>query len=135
MAIRLDALWPQAINGFKRNVLLGSGYSTLVKTNVGEFTYAESTDNDYLRMLGETGLLGTLSFLVIIFFVIKYSSTIIAQAEGLTLILGLGGVGATIAMLTTATYIDIFESSKVAYVFWMIAAASAYLYDHAKNTK
>ncbi len=134
MAIRLDALWPQAIKGFERNPLLGTGYSTLVKTNVGEFTYAESTDNDYLRMLGETGLLGTLSFLAIIYYVVKYAYFKLKTAEGLALVMSLGAIGATIAMLVTATYIDIFESSKVAYVYWMIAAVVAYLYDNAKKT-
>ena len=135
MAIRLDALWPQAIKGFVSNPLLGSGYSTLVKTSVGEFTYAESTDNDYLRMLGETGLLGTLSFLFIVYWVIKYAYLNLDRSQGLAYLLSLGAIGATIAMLVTATYIDIFESSKVAYVFWMIAASVAYLYDHAKETK
>src|SRR3989344_3537672 len=38
--IRLDALWPRAIAGFKRNILLGSGYSTLTKTQFNEFTEA-----------------------------------------------------------------------------------------------
>lgn len=135
MAIRLDALWPQAIKGFERSPLLGTGYSTLVKTNVGEFTYAESTDNDYLRMLGETGLLGTIAFLGIIYYVIYYSMVNIRAEEGTTLLFSLGAIGATIAMLVTAIYIDIFESSKVAYVFWMIAAGVAYTYDHAKKTK
>lgn len=134
MAIRLDALWPQAIKGFKHNPILGTGYSTLVKTNVGEFTYAESTDNDYLRMLGETGLLGTIAFLGIIYYVTKYSLANIKKSVGLPLILSLGAVGATVAMLVTATYIDIFESSKVAYVYWMIAALVAYIYDHTKQT-
>lgn len=130
MGIRLDALWPQAIKGFLKNPLLGSGYSTLVKTNVGEFTYAESTDNDFLRMLGETGLLGTLAFLGIIFYLIKMSIRNLKNADTTNLILNLGALGATIGMLTTATYIDVFESSKVAYVYWMIAALVAYTYDH-----
>lgn len=134
MGIRLDALWPQAIKGFKSNPILGTGYSTLVKTNVGEFTYAESTDNDFLRMLGETGLLGTIAFLYIIYLVVKYSFFVLQNASGSTLVLSLGAIGATVAMLVTATYIDIFESSKVAYVYWMIAAVVAYLYDHAKKT-
>ena len=130
MAIRLDALWPQAIAGFRRNPVLGTGYSTLPKTYLDEFTYAESTDNDYLRMLGETGLLGTLSFLFIIYLVIKYSLSNLKKTHGLIQVLSLGAIGASLAMLTTATYIDIFESSKVAYVYWMIAATVAYLYDH-----
>lgn len=130
MGIRLDALWPQAIKGFKSNPILGSGYSTLVKTNVGEFTYAESTDNDFLRMLGETGILGTLAFLYIIYLVIKYSLiNLRSSSDSSTTILSLGAIGATVAMLLTATYIDIFESSKVAYTYWMIVALVAYLYD------
>lgn len=133
MAIRLDALWPQAIKGFMANPILGSGYSTLVKTNVGEFTYAESTDNDYLRMLGETGLLGTLAFLGIIYYVLKYASLIMRDKDLIIQLIGLGAIGATVAMLVTATYIDIFESSKVAYVYWMIAALVAYAYDHTKK--
>jgi len=135
MAIRLDALWPQAIKGFKRSPILGSGYSTLVKTNVGEFTYAESTDNDYLRMLGETGLLGSIAFLAVIYYVIYYAVVNLRSSQGTAFLFSLGAIGATIAMLVTATYIDIFESSKVAYVFWMIAAGVAYTYDHAKKTK
>ena len=133
MAIRLDALWPQAIKGLKRNPLLGTGYSTLVKTNVGEFTYAESTDNDYLRMLGETGLLGTLAFLYIIYSILKYAALNLKHATGLSYMLSLGAIGATVTLLVTATYIDIFESSKVAYVYWMIAATVAYIYDHTKK--
>lgn len=130
MGIRLDALWPQAIKGFKSNPLLGSGYSTLVKTNVGEFTYAESTDNDYLRMLGETGLLGTLAFLYVIYLVVRYSLSNLNSPDLLARLLSLGALGGTVAMLVTATYIDIFESSKVAYFYWMMAAMVAYLYDH-----
>jgi len=45
----------------------------------------------------------------------------------------LGAIGATVTLLVTATYIDIFESSKVAYVYWMIAATVAYIYDHTKK--
>ena len=56
--IRLDYTWPKAIEGFKRNPLLGSGYSTLTKRNIEDFTEAESTDNDFLRLLGEIGLIG-----------------------------------------------------------------------------
>lgn len=130
MAIRLDALWPMAIKGWQINPLLGSGYSTLTKSNVNEFTFAESTDNDYLRMLGETGLLGTISFLSIIYFVIKYASANLGRTEGILFIISLGAIGATVAMLITATYIDIFESSKVAYVFWIIVAGVAYIYDN-----
>lgn len=123
VAIRLDALWPRAIEGFKRNPLLGSGFSTLTKTYNDEFTQAESTDNDYLRLLGETGILGMISFLsipLILAFIfyrhLKQSSTPLYQ------IIYLGAIGAIVGLLINATYIDVFESSKVAYTLWIVAA-------------
>lgn len=129
MGIRLDVLWPNAIRGFMTNPLLGTGYATLVKSNVGEFTYAESTDNDYLRMLGETGLLGSLAFLTTIYLVIRYSYLILKSSDTKVDLLGLGAIGATVALLVTATYIDIFESSKVAYTYWILVGMVAYRYD------
>lgn len=129
MGIRLDVLWPNAIRGFMTNPLLGTGYATLVKSNVGEFTYAESTDNDYLRMLGETGLLGTFAFLTTIYLVIRYSYLILKASNTKVDLLGLGAIGATVALLVTATYIDIFESSKVAYTYWILVGMVAYRYD------
>lgn len=129
MGIRLDVLWPNAIRGFMTNPLLGTGYATLVKSNVGEFTYAESTDNDYLRMLGETGLLGTIAFLSIIFYSLRYSYLLLKTNSKEVDLLALGVIGATVGLLVTATYIDIFESSKVAYTFWMMLGMLAYRYD------
>ena len=135
MGIRLDVLWPNAIRGFMTNPLLGTGYATLVKSNVGEFTYAESTDNDYLRMLGETGILGTIAFLATIYLVIKYSYQILKSSSDKVDLLALGAIGATVALLVTATYIDIFESSKVAYTYWMLAGMVAYRYDNLASVK
>lgn len=123
IAIRLDALWPRAIAGFNRNPLLGSGYSTLVKENNEEFTQAESTDNDYLRMLGETGLLGTLTFLGALILLLVSSYRLYQTTTNPYLqALGLGMVGAVVALLVNATYIDVFESSKIAYLLWALAA-------------
>lgn len=124
MGIRFDALWPQAIKGFMRNPLLGSGYSTLVKSNVGEFTYAESTDNDYLRMLGETGLLGTFTFLGAIYFVFVSAKRSFGNNDTLADIISLGVMSSIVALAINSLYIDIFESSKIAYTFWMMSALS-----------
>lgn len=142
IAIRLDALWPRAIEGFKRNPLLGSGYSTLTKASVDEFTYAESSDNDYLRMLGETGLLGTLSFFAIIGIASYFSYRVYRLTTSpLDQTIAIGTIGVMIALLVNATYIDIFESSKVAYTLWILVAIVIKLYDlqyykadHAKKT-
>lgn len=123
VAIRLDALWPRAIEGFMKNPLLGSGYSTLVKRENYEFTQAESTDNDYLRMLGETGILGTITFLALPFLMIRYSYKYFRRSKDNTSrIISVGIMSITVAMLINAVYIDVFESSKIAYIFWMFAA-------------
>lgn len=121
--IRLDYTWPQAIKGFERNILLGSGYSTLTKKNIEDFTEAESTDNDFLRALGETGLLGFLSFFGITGYVLYLSiksfkkvSDPFAQAVIAGLVAGIFG------LLVNAVYIDVFEASKDAYIYWMMAA-------------
>jgi len=120
-AIRFDALWPRAIKGFLTNPLLGSGYSTLTKVSVSEFTEAESTDNDWLRALGETGLLGFLSFFGTIGLALWYAwknkqylrhTFIYAFTVGIAS----GAVG----LLINALYIDVFEASKVAFTFWAL---------------
>lgn len=118
-AIRLDALWPRAIAGFKKNPLLGSGYSTLTKGSVGQFTEAESTDNDYLRLLGETGALGFISFFSIIFLILKASVLKLKDKnEPLVLAFIAGFIAVTFGLLVNALYIDVFEASKVAFVYW-----------------
>ena len=123
VAIRLDAQWPRALAGFEKNPLLGSGYSTLSKATVDEFTDAESTDNDFLRMLGETGLLGTLAFLAIPGYLMYLGYTGYRRTDSVgSKILFLGALGAVVGLLVNATYIDVFESSKVAYTLSLIAA-------------
>ena len=121
-AIRLDALWPMAIKGFLKNPLLGSGYSTLNKTSTANFTEAESTDNDYLRNLGESGLLGTISFFAIIFLILKLSWQKLPKIKSPFLYsLTIGIMAGTIALLLNAFYIDVFEASKIAFIFWAMA--------------
>ena len=109
--IRFNVEWPRALNALKKNPLVGTG--------LGSITLA--TDNDYLRALGESGLLGFITFAAIIgyFFVItlplifsKHQTT----AEKYSLIF----LTATIAMLANAIFIDTFEASKTAFLFWIM---------------
>jgi len=121
--IRLDYTWPQAIKGFTRNPIFGSGYSTLTKRNIEDFTEAESTDNDFLRALGETGLSGFLAFFGIIAFIIWYSLVNFKKINdpfASTLVAAL--IAATLGLLVNSLYIDVFEASKVAYTFWIMVA-------------
>ncbi len=117
--IRLDALWPKAINGLLKNPFVGSGYSTLTKVNAEDFTEAESTDNDFLRSLGETGVLGFLAFYAIVLsIVVIVWRTFIRIHDVLFFSYVVGLIGAIFGLLLNALYIDVFEASKVAYVFW-----------------
>jgi len=120
-AIRLDALWPRAIDGFLSNPLLGSGYSTLTKETRIQFTEAESTDNDYLRALGETGLLGFLSFFAIIFIALrKVIWSLKREKDRWLLALKSSYIAFSFGLLVNALYIDVFEASKVAFMFWAL---------------
>lgn len=109
---RFQGEWPRAIAAFKRNPILGSGYSSI----------ALATDNDYLRILGETGIAGLLSFLflfVTLALFIKFAlskRTVEPILRGLTIgvAAGLGGLA------LNAILIDVFEASKVALSLWLM---------------
>ncbi|MFC1653812.1 O-antigen ligase family protein [Patescibacteria group bacterium] len=119
-AIRFDALWPRAIAGFKKNPLLGAGYSTLTKTSNIQFTEAESTDNNFLRTLGETGLLGFITFygtiIAAFYFTVKKLKDL--KKDPLLHAYAIGMLAAIIGLLLNASYIDVFAASKVAETFW-----------------
>ncbi len=119
--IRLDALWPRAIAGFKQNPLLGIGYSTLTKTQVSEFTEAESTDNDYLRAAGETGLLGLITFgWILATVVVLIWKTYTRIKDPLFFGFVIAMIAVVFGLLVNAVYIDIFEASKIAFSFWAL---------------
>ncbi len=120
MAIRLDTLWPRAIQGFLRNPFVGSGYATLNKTSINDFTIADSTDNNFLRTLGETGFLGFITFYGAVvsgsFFAIRG----LKHKDKLLSSLSIGYLAASIGLLFNALYIDVFAASKVALIFWAV---------------
>jgi hypothetical protein len=122
LAIRLDELWPNAIDGFITNPVLGSAYATLNKKEFYHFTEAESTDNNFLRTLGETGLLGFITFYGI-FWVIFYQIEKNKKASPWLKSLNLAFMAASIGLLANALYIDVFASSKVAFTYWALAGA------------
>jgi hypothetical protein len=110
--IRFNAEWPRAITAFNKNRLTGSG--------LGSITLA--TDNDYLRLLGESGILGFLTFMAIqLFFIFKSIPRIFGKQSYLSKVT-LIFLGALITMLANATLIDVFEASKTAYLFWIMMA-------------
>lgn len=104
--IRLNVSWPKAVKALAKNPILGTGFSSI----------GLASDNDYLRMLAETGILGTIAFCMVIYKILVLwfgSKDKIVLASGCALL----------ALLLNAAFIDIFEASKVAIVFWGIAGA------------
>lgn len=123
LAIRLDELWPKALKGFYRNPALGSGYATLTKDSTIHFTEAESTDNNYLRVLGETGLLGFLTFYGTIAAAMYWAYRLYKKNKNKNFLytaLAVGYIGASVALLFNATYIDVYAASKVALTYWAL---------------
>jgi hypothetical protein len=112
-SIRVNVEWPRAIRAFKKNPLLGTGFSSITL----------ATDNDYLRLVGELGILGVMSF-ISIFLVIgqkliqglkslkKFNDIEMAFIVGVT--------SALFGIFLNAVFIDIFEASKFAITFWLI---------------
>jgi hypothetical protein len=121
MGIRFDSLWPNAWRGFLRNPLLGSAYGTLTKgEDIAVFTEADSTDNNFLRTLGETGLLGFISFYGLIALALYQAFRHLRLTDPIRKFFILGFLGATFGILINATMIDVFAASKVAFTFWML---------------
>jgi len=121
-AIRYDTLWPRAIAGFKTNPILGTGYGTLTKEGVGVFTEADSTDNNFLRTLGETGLLGFITFYGVVGYVTFVAWRLYARStDRLLQIFAVGFIAGTAGLLINAMLIDVFAASKVAFTYWALA--------------
>lgn len=139
-AIRYDTLWPRALAGLKTNPLLGSGYSTLTKEEVAQFTEAESTDNEFLRSLGETGILGFVSFFGVVVLAVLIALKAVFVSKDMLIRAYLAGfIAASIGLLINAAYIDVFTASKVAETYWALAgiavAASVLTLQSKKSVK
>jgi hypothetical protein len=111
--IRFNVEWPRAINAFKKNPLTGTGLGSI----------SLATDNDYLRLLGEGGLLSFISFMVIqLFFIIKTLPLLFKKDKTNYDKLSIVFFGCLITTLANAVFIDVFEASKTAYLFWIMMA-------------
>ncbi|HLC88036.1 MAG TPA: hypothetical protein VJG66_03215 [Patescibacteria group bacterium] len=106
--IREDVEWPRAYRGFMRNPLLGTGYSSL----------GIATDNDILRLLGETGILGATSFVLIFVIVFKKLWKQVKSGHRFAKYFGIGTIALVLGFLINGLFIDVFEASKIATLFW-----------------
>ncbi|MBN1169186.1 O-antigen ligase family protein [Candidatus Woesebacteria bacterium] len=112
-SIRLNIEWPRAIRAFYKNPILGTGFSSITL----------ATDNDYLRLLGELGIFGVLSFSTI--FIILFKSFIeairvIKKFSRIEIAFIVGCSSSLLGVFINAAFIDIFEASKFAITFWLL---------------
>jgi len=108
---RFQGEWPRALEAFRRNRLLGSGFSSI----------SLATDNDYLRLLGESGFLGFFSFLSIFAaFGLLTRQALKKIKEPLVRSFLIGLLAGLAGLFLNAVLIDVFEASKVAYSLWLL---------------
>lgn len=108
---RFQGEWPRAMDAFRRNILVGSGYGSV----------GLAVDNSYLRMLGEVGLLGFGAFLAIFLLSGIYIRKMIPDVdnyEARSFIIGF--IAGVMGIAINALFIDVFEASKVAFVLWLL---------------
>lgn len=120
IAIRYNIEWPRAIRAFTKNPILGTGYSSI----------SLATDNDYLRMLGETGLLGFTAFALIFLEIGKVLWKMFALKNQLTAFekcFLFGVVGGLAGTFMSTLFIDLFEASKFAIIFWLFLGCAVSL--------
>lgn len=123
--IRIKVEWPRAIRALNKNPLLGTGYSSI----------GLATDNDLLRLLGEVGILGTCAFSLVLIEIIKRLSRFLKIAQGFDRYFTAGTISVFFAFLLNSLFIDVFEASKIATLFWILIGIALYLYKKESNVK
>ncbi len=112
---RFQGEWPRTIAAFEKDVIFGSGYGSV----------SLAVDNNYLRMLGEIGLLGLSAFFAIfISFGIYLKKGWPDIHSSLEKSFVLGFVAGLIGLGLNAILIDVFEASKVAYTLWLLTGVT-----------
>lgn len=122
--IRLQIEWPRAIAAFTKNPILGTGYSSL----------GIATDNDFLRSLGEVGLLGTAAFVLVLVETGKRIFHALKNQDKLIKFFSAGVLAMLIAFIVNGLFIDVFEASKVAALFWMVLGLALAVSKLSKQT-
>lgn len=108
--IRYKVEWPRAITALIKNPFLGTGYSSI----------DIATDNDFLRSLGETGILGTIALIFVLIETVKRINLCIKSESKLIKYFSAGVLAMLVAFVVNGLFIDVFEASKVASLFWMM---------------
>ncbi len=114
--IRLNIEWPRAVRAIERNPFLGTGYSSITL----------ATDNDYFRMLGEIGILGFLSFIILLLQIARpfWPKLFTAHKTDTQTLFAILIFCALPGIFLNMVFIDILEASKFAILFWLLLGIS-----------
>lgn len=108
---RFQGEWPRTFETFKRNIFLGGGYGSV---NL-------AVDNNYLRILGESGLLGMIAFASIFIIAVIYINKLLPKVDSpVTRSFVIGFVAGSFGLALNAFLIDVFEASKIAFTYWLL---------------
>lgn len=105
-AIR-SSKWAVLIEGFLKSPLIGQGQSFAL----------EAADGDYVRLLSESGIIGTYLFLFLCVNVVKIFKN---KDNAIYSLINYG----MLSLLISAIFIDVFESSKVMMFYWFICGVA-----------
>ena len=110
-SIRFNVEWPRALRAIQKSPLLGTGYSSITL----------ATDNGYLRLLGEVGVLGFLSFFAFIGELFtEYILKTFRKKLTLENLLAVSLIAGSAGIFLNMVFIDILEASKFAIMFWIL---------------
>lgn len=108
---RFQGEWPKTLLAFRRNVFLGSGYASV----------SLAVDNDYLRILGETGLFGFISFISIFIIAGIYIKKVLPDVDSpIVKSFVYGFLAGSFGLALNGVLIDVFEASKIAFTYWLL---------------
>lgn len=108
---RFQGEWPKTFEAFKRNIFLGSGFGSV----------SLAVDNNYLRILGESGLFGFVSFISIFIIALIYIKKVLPKVDSpIIRSFIIGFVAGTFGLALNAFLIDVFEASKIAFTYWLL---------------
>jgi hypothetical protein len=108
---RFQGEWPGTFEAFKRNIFIGSGYGSV----------SLAVDNNYLRILGESGLFGFFAFASIFIIAMIYVRKLLPKVDSpVARSFIIGFVAGSLGLAINASLIDVFEASKIAFTYWLL---------------
>ncbi|MEK7450407.1 MAG: hypothetical protein AAB662_00535 [Patescibacteria group bacterium] len=108
---RFQGEWPKTFDAFKRNIFLGSGFGSV----------SLAVDNNYLRILGESGLFGLIAFISIFIIAVIYVRRLLPKVDSpIVRSFIIGFIAGSFGLALNAFLIDVFEASKIAFTYWLL---------------